>query len=39
MSTVHSILEAMAPQAREALLAHSHQVTFPAGTRIFNYAR
>ncbi|WP_328619376.1 cyclic nucleotide-binding domain-containing protein [Streptomyces sp. NBC_00354] len=35
MSTMHSILEAMAPEAREALLAHSHQVTFPAGTRIF----
>ncbi|MFF4104598.1 cyclic nucleotide-binding domain-containing protein [Streptomyces sp. NPDC001903] len=35
MSTMHSILEAMAPEAREALLAHSHQVTLPAGTRIF----
>ncbi|MEV6731084.1 hypothetical protein [Streptomyces sp. NPDC051364] len=35
MSTMHSILEAMAPEAREALLAHSHQLTFPAGTRIF----
>ncbi|MER6216122.1 MULTISPECIES: cyclic nucleotide-binding domain-containing protein [unclassified Streptomyces] len=35
MSTMHSILEQMTPEAREALLAHSHQVTFPAGTRIF----
>ncbi|MER7467285.1 cyclic nucleotide-binding domain-containing protein [Streptomyces sp. NPDC097981] len=34
MSTMHSILERMTPEAREALLAHSHQVTFPAGTRI-----
>ncbi|MEV6579715.1 cyclic nucleotide-binding domain-containing protein [Streptomyces sp. NPDC051582] len=34
MSTMHSILEQMPPEAREAL-AHSHQVTFPAGTRIF----
>ncbi|MER6444979.1 cyclic nucleotide-binding domain-containing protein [Streptomyces venezuelae] len=39
MSTMHSILEAMAPKAREALLAHSHPVTFPAGTRIFNERR
>ncbi|MFJ6054359.1 Crp/Fnr family transcriptional regulator [Streptomyces sp. NPDC092307] len=39
MSTAHTILEAMAPEAREALLAHSHQVTFPAGTRIFNERR
>ncbi|MFE3579328.1 Crp/Fnr family transcriptional regulator [Streptomyces vinaceus] len=35
MSTMHSILEAMAPEAHEALLAHSHQVTLPVGTRIF----
>ncbi|WP_223837573.1 cyclic nucleotide-binding domain-containing protein [Streptomyces venezuelae] len=35
MSTMHGILEEMAPEAREALLAHSRQVTFPAGTRIF----
>ncbi|OLZ55106.1 hypothetical protein AVW11_30030 [Streptomyces amritsarensis] len=35
MSTRHSILEQMTPEAREALLAHSRQVTFPAGTRIF----
>ncbi|MGW2671008.1 cyclic nucleotide-binding domain-containing protein [Streptomyces sp. NPDC001272] len=35
MSTMHSILEQMTPEARESLLAHSHQVTFPAGTRIF----
>ncbi|MFD0373794.1 cyclic nucleotide-binding domain-containing protein [Streptomyces sp. NPDC127112] len=35
MSTVHSILEQMTPEAREALLAHSRQVTFTAGTRIF----
>lgn len=39
MSTMHTVLEAMAPEAREALLAHSHQVTFPAGTRIFNERR
>lgn len=39
MSTMHTILEAMAPEAREALLAHSRQVTFPAGTRIFNEHR
>ncbi|MER6779076.1 MULTISPECIES: MBL fold metallo-hydrolase [unclassified Streptomyces] len=35
MGTVHSILEGMAPEARGALLAHSHRLTFPAGTRIF----
>ncbi|MER7729987.1 MULTISPECIES: cyclic nucleotide-binding domain-containing protein [Streptomyces] len=35
MSTMHSILEDMAPEAREALLAHARQVTFPAGARIF----
>ncbi|MFF4326198.1 cyclic nucleotide-binding domain-containing protein [Streptomyces sp. NPDC001591] len=35
MSTMHSVLEQMTPEAREALLAHSRQVTFPAGTRIF----
>ncbi|MET9598341.1 hypothetical protein [Streptomyces sp. NPDC006459] len=35
MSTMHTVLEAMAPEAREALLSHSHRVTFPAGTRIF----
>ncbi|THA81545.1 cyclic nucleotide-binding domain-containing protein [Streptomyces sp. A0592] len=39
MSTMHTILEAMAPEAREALLAHSHQVTFPVGTRIFDERR
>ncbi|AWZ03451.1 MULTISPECIES: cyclic nucleotide-binding domain-containing protein [unclassified Streptomyces] len=39
MSTMHTILEAMAPEAREALLARSRQVTFPAGTRIFNERR
>lgn len=39
MSTMRTVLEAMAPEAREALLAHSHQVTFPAGTRIFNERR
>ncbi|MFD9078378.1 hypothetical protein [Streptomyces erythrochromogenes] len=32
MSTMHSILEAMPPETREALLAHSRQVTIPAGT-------
>ncbi|MEU3467321.1 hypothetical protein ABZ716_05295 [Streptomyces sp. NPDC006687] len=32
MSTMHTVLEAMAPEAREALLAHSHQVTFPAAS-------
>ncbi|MFG2715640.1 cyclic nucleotide-binding domain-containing protein [Streptomyces goshikiensis] len=36
MSTMRTILEEMAPEAREALLAHSHQVTLAAGTRIFN---
>ncbi|MFI8363914.1 cyclic nucleotide-binding domain-containing protein [Streptomyces sp. NPDC085612] len=35
MSTMHSVLEHMTPEAREALLAHSRQVTFAAGTRIF----
>ncbi|MFF1492054.1 hypothetical protein [Streptomyces sp. NPDC058304] len=39
MSTMHSILEVMAPEAREALLAYSHQVTFPDGTRIFKEYR
>ncbi|MFD9366608.1 cyclic nucleotide-binding domain-containing protein [Streptomyces sp. NPDC060020] len=39
MSTMHTMLEAMAPEARKALLAHSHQVTFPAGARIFNERR
>ncbi|WP_371645664.1 MULTISPECIES: hypothetical protein [unclassified Streptomyces] len=34
MSTTHTILDAMAPEAREALLAHSPTVTFPTGTRI-----
>ncbi|MFD0377575.1 hypothetical protein [Streptomyces sp. NPDC127112] len=33
MSTLHGILEQMTPQAREALLAHSHRVTFPGGRR------
>ncbi|MFF9052121.1 hypothetical protein ACF09Z_13330 [Streptomyces erythrochromogenes] len=33
MSTMHTILEAMAPVARAALLAHAHQVTLPTGTR------
>ncbi|MFE5717351.1 hypothetical protein [Streptomyces erythrochromogenes] len=32
MSTMHTILEAMAPDVRAALLAHSHQVTLPTGT-------
>ncbi|MDX2389433.1 MULTISPECIES: cyclic nucleotide-binding domain-containing protein [unclassified Streptomyces] len=39
MNTMHTILEAMAPEAREALLARSQQVTFPAGTRVFNEHR
>ncbi|MFD8637551.1 CBS domain-containing protein [Streptomyces sp. NPDC059533] len=39
MSTMHTVLEAMAPEVREALLAHSHQVTFPAGNRIFKERR
>ncbi|MFI8260909.1 MULTISPECIES: hypothetical protein [unclassified Streptomyces] len=39
MSTMHTILEAMPPEARGALLAHSHRVTFPAGTRIVNERR
>ncbi|MCF3178655.1 cyclic nucleotide-binding domain-containing protein [Streptomyces polychromogenes] len=39
MSTLHSILEQMPPEAREALLAHSHRVTFPAGTRILKERR
>ncbi|MGW6980468.1 MBL fold metallo-hydrolase [Streptomyces sp. NPDC054932] len=29
--TMHTILTAMAPEAREALLAHSHPVTLPPG--------
>ncbi|MDA5282033.1 hypothetical protein [Streptomyces sp. Isolate_45] len=39
MSTMHTIIEALAPEAREALLARSHQVTFPAGSRVFNEHR
>ncbi|MCB5163863.1 cyclic nucleotide-binding domain-containing protein [Streptomyces bambusae] len=39
MSTMHGILEEMAPEARVALLAHSRPVTFPAGARIFNEGR
>jgi CRP-like cAMP-binding protein len=35
MSTMHSILEQMTPEAREALLSRSDHATFPAGTRIF----
>ncbi|MEK0097233.1 cyclic nucleotide-binding domain-containing protein [Streptomyces sp. A475] len=35
MSTMRNLLTEMSPEVREALLAHSHHVDFPAGSRIF----
>jgi CRP-like cAMP-binding protein len=39
MSTMRNLLTEMSPEVREALLAHSHRVDFPAGSRLFEEHR
>ncbi|MER5958565.1 Crp/Fnr family transcriptional regulator [Streptomyces sp. NPDC056121] len=39
MTTMRTLLSEMSPDAREALLARSHRVDFPSGTRIFDEHR
>ncbi|MFB7835138.1 cyclic nucleotide-binding domain-containing protein [Streptomyces sp. NPDC056056] len=39
MSTLRTLLDDLAPEARDRLLEHSHPVRFAAGTRIFHERR
>ncbi|MGX1672568.1 cyclic nucleotide-binding domain-containing protein [Streptomyces sp. NPDC055400] len=39
MSTMRNPLTEISPEVREALLAHSHRVNFPAGSRLIEEHR